>query len=116
MVGKNPAYLETIVLSVEGPTLLTTVDPSPVPIADASYTISDPIDIEEGAMLTAFLRGCEHQVAGNRTLKDQPNATKRYYEALAAAKGADMRTYATRSVGDTLYPHPRAWRQLPDDI
>ena len=46
-----------------------------------AYTISDRVDIEEGAMLNAYFRCVEKHLGMDRTLKDKPSAAKQYAEA-----------------------------------
>lgn len=97
--GPNPSVFESIILAVTSPTSLTTYDPSPVSISSAVYLISDPIDIEIGAMLNGYKRGCEMQISMNRTLKDKPSAKLQYRDALVEAKEADSRSFAGRHAG-----------------
>ncbi|MBX6312828.1 MAG: hypothetical protein IRY99_07930 [Isosphaeraceae bacterium] len=100
LVGNNPAVIESVITGHVSLTGITIADPAGVSYANVRYSVSDPIDIEEGAMLNAFLRGCETQMAINRTLKDKPSAFKQYEMALREAKAADSRTFTGRAVGD----------------
>lgn len=63
------------------------------------YRISDPIDVEDGAMLNAFVRCCEKHLATQRTMKNLPLAEKAYLTALVQAREADSRSFATRVAG-----------------
>jgi hypothetical protein len=77
--------------------------------------VSDPIDVEEGAMLNGFFRCMEMHVAMNRTLKDKPSARLQYKEALAEAKAADSRSFSGRAVGDVFRFRQRL-RDMPIDF
>lgn len=111
-VGKNPAVFETRVDAVTDATHLTTVDPAPQAFPGVAYTVSDPIDLEEGSMLNAFYRCMEMHISMNRTLKDKPSASKQYYTSLGEAKAADSRSFTGRSVGGTSVPRQRL-RDMP---
>jgi hypothetical protein len=102
-IGDNPAAHEGIV--VDYASNVVTVD-TPVLFSGGSlkYSISDPIDIEDGAMLTAFLRGIEKQLCITRVFEDRPSAAGQYETALRKAKAADSRRYTGRACGpQTVY-------------
>lgn len=65
------------------------------------YTISDPIDLEAGAMLNAFWRGVEYFMAVLENTKDVAEREARYERALKQAMAADYRASAApRGVPD----------------
>lgn len=99
VIGKAPAVHESYVASVTSATVLDLVDAVPGTYVGVAYTLSDPIDVEEGAMLNAFWRCCEKHISVNRTLKDKPSAANQYAMALNEARAADARSFAGRVVG-----------------
>lgn len=102
--GYNPAAAEYIIATVESTTEAFLSGPM-VGHAGVGYSISDPIDIEEGAMLTAFLRRAEMGIAQARKLKDKPNVIADYMAALAFAKAAASPSFAPRVAGvGNYYP------------
>ncbi len=96
--GVNLAAYEQIITAVGSATSLTIDSTIPAVGGPFKYTISDPVDIEDGAMLTAFLRGCERQIAIRRVMKDRPDAFALYERALMEARDADVRTSVQRGV------------------
>jgi hypothetical protein len=87
---------ERRVVKVNGATSLDVDNALSETLSTAKYVISDPVDVEEGAMLNAFFRACERQVAMIRHTKDKPDAQALYAEALTLAKEADSRSFARR--------------------
>jgi hypothetical protein len=59
----NPYAIQGIVSAVGGVNSITLADNATQTLASVKYTLSDPIDIEAGAMFTAFLRLCERAYA-----------------------------------------------------
>jgi hypothetical protein len=113
--GLYPATFESQVVGYVSPTQLTLLDNAPANYTGVLYTVSDPVDIEEGTMLNALLRGCEMQVALGRTLKDKPSAAPLYRQALVEAKSADSRPFSGRYVGQHG-PFARRLRDMPIDL
>ncbi len=99
--GANPAALERVVLSVDGPTSLTMDDGADDDLTDVSYLMSDPVDIEAGAMWTALLASCESQAAKTRRMDDRGLAEQEYRSALLRARETDSRNFAERAAGTT---------------
>lgn len=99
IVGDNPAIFESVITGWISPTVVTIQDELDTTYAQGKYTISDIIDIEQGAMLNAYFRCVEHHLGMNRTLKDKPSARKQYEDALREAKAADSRSFTGRAVG-----------------
>lgn len=79
------------------------------------YCISDMVDIEQGAMLNAYLRCCEMHIAQTRTLKDKPSARLQYQAALSEAKAADSRSFSGRHVSQSR-PLRRRLRDYPINL
>lgn len=111
MSGENPLYLERTVLSVETATSLTLdVDPG-YTASGLYYAISDPVDIEEGAMLNFMLRMCEKQLRVSRRIKSTPEEIADYAAAKMEAMEADSRSSMRQAVGAGGYP--RRLRDFP---
>lgn len=99
--GGNPAAIERIVLSVDSPTSLTMDDVADDDLTDVLYLMSDPVDIEAGAMRTVLLVCCEAQAAKTRRMNDRGEAEQEYRSALIRAREADSRNFAERAAGTT---------------
>ena len=112
IMGDNVAVFESTIASYVSPTSVVITDPADQTYTNSGYTISDPIDIEQGAMLNAYLRCVEKHLGMNRTLKDKPSAAAQYDRALGEAKAADSRGFAGRAVGSTGRYRPRL-RDMP---
>lgn len=94
----NPYVFQTTISSYTSGTSVTLADAAPQAFSGVSYTISDPIDIEDGAMFTAFLRLSEAKYA---SLMNYDKAEKREEAALRAlilAKESDKRTMDKRQL------------------
>ena len=112
IMGSNVAVFESTIAAYVSPASVVITDPLDQAYTGSGYTVSDPIDIEQGAMLNAYLRCVEMHLGMNRTLKDKPSAAAQYREGLAAAKCADSRSFAGRAVGRTGRYRPR-FRDMP---
>lgn len=99
-IGDNPYAYEGVITRFED-NVLTLNDPVLFSGVSLKYTISDPVDVEEKAMLTAFVRGIEKQLSIQRVFPDKPSARLQYEEAIKKAKAADSRSYAGRACGKT---------------
>lgn len=107
VLGENPYDFESVITDFISSTSIQVADLPAATYSGVKYVISDPIEIEPGAMLTAYKRGMETQISMNRTLKDKPSARLQYGDALAFAKEWDSRSYAGRKAGFTYYRKPR---------
>ncbi len=111
-MGINPAIYEGIVTNYAAG--VYTVDQEVSFTASGlRYTISDPIDLEEDSMLTAFLRGIEKQMSMQRIMKDKPSAKNQYEEALRKAKAADSKSFAGRTVGQSYNIYRQRLARMP---
>jgi hypothetical protein len=109
--GESPFYIERTILAVASPTSLT-VDADPVYTGtQLSYAISDPVDIEEGAMLNFMLRLCEKQIRISRRIKSPPEEIADYQASKMEAMEADNRSSMRQAVGAGGYP--RRLRDFP---
>lgn len=98
--GIAPFDFETTIIGITDSSNLILQDEAPSDYSATAYVISSVVDIEPGAMLTAYKRGLEKQVSIGRVLKDKPSARALYDEAIASAKDADSRSFAGRKAGD----------------
>jgi hypothetical protein len=114
-MGSNPAVFESVVTAYISATSIQVADVADIAYSSVAYTISDPIDIEQGAMLNAYLRCVEKHIGMSRTLKDKPSAAAQYLSALGEAKSADSRSFTGRTVGSGGRVRMRL-RDMPYDI
>jgi hypothetical protein len=101
LVYATPFSAERLVTTYTSATQLTADSTFSESLSGVKYSISDPIDIEDGLMLEAFLRCCEKQVDVQRNRKpaDRDYAERAYREALIRARETDSRSFATRQAG-----------------
>lgn len=109
--GNNRAAEENVIIAVPNATTLTIDAPIATAYTGVKYVISDPIDLEDGAMLTAYLRCCENQNSINRIMKNQAQAMAAWKDALIQAKESDRRNLAQRVPGAP--PHFLRLRDFP---
>jgi hypothetical protein len=115
--GSNPYAVERVVTAVTSPTALVVDEMMPATVGPVKYVISDPADIEDGAMSTALLRGCEFQAAMARHMKDRPEAASAYRDALILAREADSRNFSEAVAGQrAAYPFRLAYFPTGPDI
>lgn len=97
--GENPYVMERNIVQVNSATQLTVDDAATGTYSNVAYRISDPIDVEETAMLECFLRCMEKHIAIQKNMRDAPARAALYEEALLYAKDADARSFASRIAG-----------------
>ena len=110
--GSNPPAVERIVTGVTSATECTVDDIIDDAYTGVKYLLSDPVDIETGAMLTALLRGCEYQLATLRRGADRAEAERAYSAAVILAREADSRHFGPQRVGHNL-PFPVRLADMP---
>jgi hypothetical protein len=110
--GDSPYAQEATILSVQSPTQLTVDNPIGLSYTNVLYRISDPIDVERGAMYEAFIRCAEMHASIQRSLKDREQARQTYEKALVVAKEADSRNFAVRVAG-TAGPYRQRLANMP---
>ena len=95
--GASPFYIQRTVTAVtDGQNL--TIDQVPgANLTTVPYSISDPIDLEAGAMMTYFLREVENQLRIVKRIEPMRNEEMKYQEALRSALEADSRHHESRS-------------------
>lgn len=114
--GANPFDQERVIVAVDSTTSCTVDQEFDISLSAVKYTISDPLDIEPNAMLTAFLRCCEKEIAIQRRFDDRKECIQLYNEALADAKEADSRILSPRSVyTEGLWSRRLAYMPTGDD-
>lgn len=89
--GEQPYVHESVITARASTTALTIADAPATDVSAVKYTISDPIDVNPGAMTSFFLAACEvelHRVL-NRDPKLLPLLLQRKDEALRMAMAAD---------------------------
>lgn len=96
--GEHPFFYERTVLTVSGTTTLT-VDADPgLTTSNIKYAISDPLDIEEGSMLSLFWRYCELKIRTARRMDPAEGEERAYATAFERALEADNRSTERQSV------------------
>lgn len=97
--GDNPAALEQFISGVTDATTLTIESVATANYSAVKLVVTDPIDLEEGAMMNAFLRACEKQLAIGRNLANKGDTVSLAEAALMRAKDADSRSIAGQVAG-----------------
>jgi hypothetical protein len=100
--GDNPPLYERVIASVESATSLTLDDVIDETLTAVKYSISDPVDVETSAMLTALLRGVESQLGKSRRMADRDELEAEYNRALILAREADSRSFQDARAGEFL--------------
>ena len=95
--GSSPFAMQRMVTGVTNAQTLTIDQVPDVSFANVPYAISDPVDLEFGAMMTYFLRECEKQIRILRRISPQSNEDAMYANALIAAFEADQRHNEARA-------------------
>ena len=113
--GDHPYRLERRVLDVTGATALTLDSAVTEAFSGVKYSISDPADIEEGAMLNYLLRECEHQARVVRRMEPTRTELASHRQAQVLAFEADSRSFAKRAAGGRHLYRPRL-RDMPVDL
>lgn len=89
--GGNPYSMERIILDVTNATTLRVDANADSTLTGVKYVLSDPIDVDEGVMLTVLLRCAEKHLAIKRRMRETPTLQAAYTEALLEARAADSR-------------------------
>jgi len=98
--GSNPYVVERTIKVVSSATALTVDDSIADSYTGVTYQISDPIDVEDGAMLEAYFRCAEKHLSIVRNLKGVEFAHRAYKDALILAEEADSRSFQGRVAGE----------------
>lgn len=97
--GTNPYVAQRMIVSMTSATLLGLDQALDSEVAAVRYEISDPIDLEPGAMQTAFLRRCESELAQMMNRDDAERLMKQARDALMTAFEADSRRVGRNTDG-----------------
>lgn len=96
-LGENPFLTEHVIKSRTSDTVVV-LEESATDVTGRGFTLSDPIDIEAGAMLNAFLRAAEAEFCRAASRKDANERMALAQQALLEAIGADDRTPPNQSM------------------
>jgi hypothetical protein len=114
--SENPYRIERVVASVASTTSLTLdAVPGITGLTGVKYRISDPVDLEEGAMLNLFLRECERQARLIRRLKPEPMEDQAYERARELAAESDNRSFQRTARATGGYFDPNNNQPFGDD-
>lgn len=98
--GSNPYVEQRIISGYTSGTSLTVDQAFDATISSAAkFEISDPIDLDAGAMYSAFLRKCEMELGIQQRRQDTPALNQIYYMALQSALEADNRVLDRKPEG-----------------
>lgn len=97
--GDNQPVCSRIVTAVNSATSITLDDTVPESLSSAPYVLSDPIDVEDGCMLTALLRCAEFQLAHKRRTTERELLERYWMQALIKARETDSRSFADSQAG-----------------
>lgn len=98
--GNYPYAVERVITDVASATSATADSTIATAYSSVLAVVSDPVDVEEGAMLTAVLRGIEKHLAMTRRIKDAlAPSVAAFREALLMAREADLRHTGMRAPG-----------------
>jgi hypothetical protein len=100
--GENPATLERMVVEVTDSTTLVLDEAADQNLSGVKYVLSDPMDIEQGSMETAFCRWVERELAITRRMKERDLIIALANQELILASEADHRSTQPRSAGDGM--------------
>lgn len=87
----NPFFAERRILVRGSDTSLTLDANVDTTLSGVKYTISDPIDIDNYSMFTAFLRMCEAEYAMRRGTKNAKSLMEEMYDSISLAKEMDQK-------------------------
>lgn len=106
VIGSEPPAAERVIMAYTSATALTVDTAFEDSLSGVKFLISPPLDLEEGAMLTAFWRCVEKELAVIRKMKDRDAIYGLYRQALLEAMEADSRSFMPRaSGGPGVYPY-----------
>ena len=112
VVGSNPYAQQRVIAGWTSATSLTVDEPWSQTLTGVKHVVSDPVDMEYGAMMTALFRSCEYQVSMTRAQKRIADTQKLWQQALIFARECDSRNFALEaSGGRPMYPYRLA--QMP---
>lgn len=107
--GTSPSTVERVLTGYTSGTSMTLDADPAATLTGVKFSVSDPVDIEEGAMLTFFLRECEKQLRDLKRMAPTSTEERHYQEAWFKARETDSRNFSPRAAGKayTYYPDIR---------
>lgn len=111
--GLYPFTMERVVVAVASATSLTVDSVADVTLANVPYIISDPIDVNEGAMMDYFYRLCDYQARRSMRSKEiSKEESDALVLSLQEALEADS-VYSGTRVAMAARHRPRMLRDYP---
>ena len=104
--GENPTVMERQIKTYSSATSITVDEVADRTLSGVKYIISDPVDIEAGAMATFLYRECERQMRIIKQMKGTEDAERQHQEAMYQAFDNDSRSSEPRAAGQTRYYRP----------
>lgn len=95
--GTSPFYVQRTVTGFTSATSITIDQVTGTALTNVPHAISDPVDLEHGAMSTYFLREVEKQTRLVRRIKPEDFELREYQASLVAAFEADNRHHEERA-------------------
>ena len=115
--GANPTVCDRVVTAVNSSTSITLDDVVPESLSSVPHVLSDPVDVEDGAMLTALLRCCEMYLGVARAKANGPWLQQAYERELIRAREADSRSFREETVGGRRpWPYRLAYMPIGPDV
>lgn len=99
-IGSNPYVAQRVITAFNSATSLTIDQALTTEWSAANYEISDPIDMDAGAMYTAFLKRCEFELGQAMQRDDVSRLKQQYDEAVRLAMEADNRSFDHKPGGN----------------
>ncbi len=115
LAGANPFFVERTIAAYVSETSMTLDQDPQVSLAGVKYSISDPLDIEPGPMLTFFLREVEMQCRTIKRMTATDGEPQAYLKARTEAFEADAKTFADRTSYDGK-PYPMRLADFPASL
>jgi hypothetical protein len=100
--GAYPYAYERVITGVTNATSLTVDEVLSEDLTGVKYRISDPLDLEEGAAMTAFWRESEKQLRSIKRMKSLPAEDQDYQMSYMRAREMDSRSMSLRVVGGSV--------------
>jgi hypothetical protein len=97
-VGANPFASQHVIKSRTSGTVIV-IEEAASAVSGVGFSVSDPIDVEPGAMLNAFLRMAEAEFCSQAGRKDANARAGKAMSAIIDAIEADQRTPRNQSTG-----------------
>lgn len=97
LIGATPYADERVITAFTSATSLTVDSAFTNALTGVKYSISDPVDIEDGVMLVAFKRCVEKMIDVSKRSKTSEKSEQIYRAALMQAREADARHFGRQS-------------------